>query len=129
MHAILVASALVLVATAGARAEVCRTHGDRPSLASDSSLTWSQTVTAGRPCQIRLSTERRGPGAAGTTAIESLAIVAQPRNGAVAARGRNVVVYEPRTGFRGEDRYAFRLCGTSAGGRGCAAITIAASVR
>ncbi len=70
----------------------------------------SMTVS-GEPCRISLL-------AGGQSRYESLEIVARPRGGRVVADGRTGVVYTPRPGFAGSDRFIFAVTGTSSIGSG-----------
>lgn len=70
----------------------------------------SMTVS-GEPCRISLQ-------AGGQSRYESLEIVQRPRGGRLVADGRTGVIYTPRPGFSGSDRFVFAVTGTSSIGSG-----------
>ena len=70
----------------------------------------SMTVSV-EPCRISLQ-------AGGQSRYESLEIVERPRGGRVVADGRTGVIYTPRPGFAGSDRFVFAVTGTSSIGSG-----------
>lgn len=70
----------------------------------------SMTVS-GEPCRISLQ-------AGGQSRYESLEIVQRPRGGRLVADGRTGVIYTPRPGFSGSDRFIFAVTGTSSIGSG-----------
>jgi len=70
----------------------------------------SMTVS-GEPCRISLQ-------AGGQSRYESLNIIQRPRGGRLVADGRTGVIYTPRPGFYGSDRFIFAVTGTSSIGSG-----------
>jgi len=76
----------------------------------------STVVTAGTSCN-----HYRGAG--GRMFFTELSIVQRPTNGTLQQTGQFIVRYTPKSGFRGSDVYAVRICGESqAVGSGCSTI-------
>lgn len=78
-------------------------------------------IVSGEPCRISLL-------AGGQSRYESLRIVTRPRGGSVVADGRTGVVYRPRPGFAGEDRFIFAVTGTSSIGSGTSELYVDVTV-
>jgi hypothetical protein len=72
---------------------------------------------------------RHRRGAGGRTQFTSYAVIERPRNGSLEQSGRFTVIYKPAAGFRGQDTYAIRICGTSGGRSGCSTIRYQTTVR
>jgi len=70
---------------------------------------------------------RRGAG--GRSRFTGYSVVERPRNGSLAQTGKFIVTYRPAAGFRGQDTYAIRICGTSGGRSGCSTIRYQTTVR
>jgi hypothetical protein len=68
-------------------------------------------VVAGEPCRISLQAGER-------SRFEALQVVERPRGGRVVPDGRTGVVYTPRPGFAGQDRFVIAVTGTSSIGSG-----------
>ncbi len=104
----LATAATLLAATAGAASALCNVAA-RPFVMGQPGRI-SMTVS-GEPCRISLQ-------AGGQSRYESLEIVQRPRGGRLVADGRTGVIYTPRPGFSGSDRFVFAVTGTSSIGSG-----------
>jgi hypothetical protein len=63
----------------------------------------------------------------GDASIEDLRVDVAPAHGRLETRGRAAVVYRPKPGFKGEDRFELSL--VAGGGRGTAAIRMQMKVK
>lgn len=104
----LTAAASLLVAAASDASALCNIAA-RPFVMGQPGRI-SMTVS-GEPCRISLQ-------AGGQSRYESLHIVERPRGGRLVADGRTGVIYTPRPGFAGSDRFVFAVTGTSSIGSG-----------
>jgi hypothetical protein len=62
-------------------------------------------------------------GAGGTTQFTSTSITARPGHGTLTQVDGSRFRYKPAAGFKGVDRYSFKVCGTNSAGSGCATLT------
>lgn len=79
-------------------------------------------TVSGEPCRISLR-------AGGQSRYESLSILIAPRGGRLVRAGRTGVVYTPRPGFAGADRFVFAVTGTSSIGSGTSELHVDVEVR
>ena len=109
------ALAAVVVFASAAHAD-CRIVNTpfRPHL--NESVTSTGVSTKGGACTVRLSS-------AATGHFTSTTIAARPSHGTLTQVDGSRFRYKPAAGFKGVDRYSFKLCGTSNAGSGCATLT------
>jgi hypothetical protein len=79
-------------------------------------VTSTGVSTRGGACTTRL-----GAGASGV--FTSTSIVARPAHGTLTQIDGSRFRYKPSAGFKGIDRYSFKVCGTNNAGSGCATLT------
>ena len=79
--------------------------------------------TDGTPCFFRM-TDVGGDGA-----IYGVEIATPPKNGIALASGRTMVVYKPKTGFKGEDSFVFELIGKLEGNPTSAKVRVTVVVK
>lgn len=78
--------------------------------------------TDGSECPIQFR-------AGGQLMLDGMTIAARPRNGTIATTGALSAVYRPKTGFKGKDAFAIRVCGSNRSGKGCSTIRYAVTVQ
>jgi len=81
----------------------------------------SVAMPANTPCTITV--------AAGSTALEDIAIELLPQHGTVTPRGRTGVTYRPAPRFKGEDSLAFSIRGRSGAVTGISVVRVRATVK
>jgi hypothetical protein len=81
----------------------------------------SVAVPAGRACTVAVEI--------GSVAVKSFQIDSPPAHGELVARGRTGVVYLPRSGFKGDDTFAFSIEGSSEISTGRSVVRVNAAVR
>jgi len=84
-------------------------------------VTSTGVSTKGGACVVRL-------GAGGTSQFTSTSIAARPGHGTLTQMDGSRFRYKPAAGFKGIDRYSFKVCGTSNAGSGCATLTYSITV-
>lgn len=63
-----------------------------------------------------------------TSQLTSGAIASPPANGSLSSIGTLQFRYKPKSGFKGVDKYALRICGTESAGSGCSTISYSITV-
>ncbi len=86
-----------------------------------SNTSTSMSVGSGQPCQIY-------PSVGGTNVITSVSISSPPGNGSASA-SNDVVTYQSRPGFTGQDSFTFTISGSGPGGAGSSAVQVSVSVQ
>jgi hypothetical protein len=109
--ALIAMSAMTSAATAD-----CRIIGFNFHLAQNESLSTTGVLSGSKRCTMRFRSYS-------TAQLTSASIVSRPSNGTLNEIGALQFRYAPKSGFKGIDRYALRICGNGAGGAGCATIT------
>ncbi len=56
-------------------------------------------------------------------------IASNPSNGSLGTRGKDVWIYRAKSGFKGSDQFAVKICGTGPVGSGCSTITYSVTVQ
>jgi hypothetical protein len=115
MQSGLAALAAVVVFASAAHAD-CRIVNTsfRPHL--NESVTSTGVSTKGGACTVRLAS-------AATGHFTSTTIATRPGHGTLTQVDGSRFRYKPTAGFKGIDRYSFKVCGTSNAGSGCATLT------
>jgi hypothetical protein len=72
--------------------------------------------TKGGACTVHLRSSATGT-------FTSTSITARPAHGVLSQLDGSRFRYKPAAGFKGVDRYAFRVCGSNNAGSGCATLT------
>src|SRR5437016_2507302 len=80
------------------------------------SVSTTAVSTGGSPCTTRLRSLSLLQYTSGT-------IVSRPSNGTLSQLAMVQFKYAPKAGFKGADRYSFRVCGNGPAGSGCSTIT------
>jgi len=101
--------------TSGALAD-CRVVNTTFRVHLNEQVTSTGVSTKGGACTTRL-------GAGGTTHFTSTSIAERPAHGTLTQVDGSRFRYKPSSGFKGVDRYSFKVCGTSNAGTGCATLT------
>jgi hypothetical protein len=57
------------------------------------------------------------------TAFTSATLVSPPHNGTLTKTGPFAFVYRAKSGYKGQDVFTMKVCGTQAAGSGCSKIT------
>lgn len=65
----------------------------------------------------------------GNVVFEKLYLVAPPKSGKVRLQSGGYYYYQPNAGFRGDDVFRLRICGTEGGFKGCTDINMRVVVR
>jgi hypothetical protein len=94
----------------------CRVVNTTFRLHLNESVTSTGVSTKGGACTVRL-------GSSATSQFTSTSIVARPAHGTLSQVDGSRFKYKPAAGFKGIDRYSFRVCGSSNAGSGCATLT------
>jgi hypothetical protein len=87
-----------------------------------SNTSTAMTAASGQPCQVY-------PSVGGTNVINSVAISAAPGNGSASVGGGDVVTYQSRPGFTGQDSFTFIISGSGPGGAGSSAVQVSVTVQ
>lgn len=85
--------------------------------------TTTSRETDGTPCFFWM-TDVGGDGA-----IYGIEIATPPKNGTALTSGRTMVVYKPKTGFKGEDSFVFELVGKLEGDPNRAKVRVTVTVK
>ena len=107
---------IALAAMTSAAAADCRIIGGGFRLAQNESLSATGLLSHGRSCILNFRSYS-------TAQFTSGSIVSRPSNGTLSQVGALLFRYAPKSGFKGVDQYALRVCGIGSGGPGCATIT------
>jgi hypothetical protein len=94
------AAALVFFSMASGGQAACSMYRFNFTLGRDAS---TAGVTDGAPCTIMLNISRHP--------IYGTNITSKPRGGTATVNGRTTVVYQPKSGFKGEDNFAIQYVG------------------
>lgn len=111
VFALIATAAMTSAATAD-----CRIIGGSFRLAQNESLSTTGVLSHGRSCMMNFRSYS-------TAQLTSGSIVSRPSNGTLTQVGALLFRYAPKSGFKGVDQYALRVCGNGSGGPGCATIT------
>jgi len=103
------------VMTSAALAD-CSRYSVQFRFSRNDSVSTSGTSTKGSACTHRFW-------AGGTSHYTSGAIAARPSHGTLTQSGMLNFRYQPSPGFKGADSYSVKICGSDAGGSGCATVT------
>jgi hypothetical protein len=103
MRAIAAAALVFFSLTAGSEAK-CLMNRFTFHLGNDVSTTGA---TDGARCTIRLNNSR--------DPIYGTKVISPPRGGVATVNGRTTVIYQPKAGFKGEDKFAFQWVGKERG--------------
>lgn len=115
MQAGLATLAAVVVFAPSAHAD-CRVVNTSFRVHLNESVTSTGVSTKGGACGVRL----RG---SATGHFTSTAITARPAHGTLTQVDSSRFRYKPAAGFKGVDRYSFKVCGTNNSGSGCGTLT------
>ena len=63
-----------------------------------------------------------------TTEFSAASVAAQPKNGDLSQIAHLEFRYRPKTGFKGNDEFALRVCGRTVKGQGCSILHYTATV-
>jgi hypothetical protein len=99
----------------------CRIIGGSFRLAQNESVSATGVLSRGKSCMLNFRSHSIAQFTSGS-------IVSRPGNGTLTQVGALLFRYAPRSGFKGVDRYALRVCGNGSGGPGCATITYSMTV-
>jgi hypothetical protein len=68
------------------------------------------------------------PGAGGGTAFASMSVAVEPSHGTFSKTGPFTLWYKPKSGYKGHDAFAYKICEANNGGSDCATVSINATV-
>jgi hypothetical protein len=102
---------LVLAQPAQA-AEECRRSGGSFRLTSPGPWIMTSVARSGQECRGYFRSS-------GTTIFKNLYLVSAPSNGTVRLQSGGYYFYKAKAGFRGNDAFTLRICGTQGGFDGC----------
>ena len=103
-------------ATTSAALADCSRIGVRFHFSQNESVATNGTSTRGSACTHRFWVS-------GTSHYTSGAIASAPAHGKLSQSGMLSFRYQPSPGFKGDDRYSLKICGTDGGGSGCVTVT------
>jgi hypothetical protein len=86
-----------------------------------SNTSTAMSAGSGQPCQVYASV-------GGTNIVTSVSVIAPPREG-TASVSDNVVTYQSRPGFTGQDSFTFSVSGSGPGGSGSSSVQVSVSVQ
>lgn len=115
------AACLVMLQPASA-ADECWRVGGRYSLTSPGPWDMTSATDAGRECRGAFHSF-------GNVIFEKLYLVAPPKSGKVRLQSGGYFYYQPSAGYRGDDVFRLRVCGTEGGFKGCTDINMRVLVR
>ena len=115
----IVASLLTGCGLASAQAQCAVQPWSIPYLGSNTSTTMA--AASGQPCQIY-------PSVGGSGVMTGIAISAPASNGTASASS-DVIVYQSRPGFTGQDSFTFTITGNGPGGSGTSAVQVGVTVQ
>jgi len=120
MSGVALAAAMIIAIIAGvSMPTTCQVPQLSLNFGSDAAV--SVPVPAAKACAV--------PVAVGAATVKALKIDSQPAHGQLLPRGRSAVVYVPKSGFKGEDAFAFSIVGNSSSGSGAAVFHVTANVQ
>jgi hypothetical protein len=111
----LAAAAAVVVFASAAHAD-CRVVNTLFRVHLNEQVTSTGVSTKGGACTVRLSS-------GATSHFTSTSISARPGHGTLTQVDGSRFRYKPSAGFKGIDRYTFKVCGTGNASSGCATLT------
>jgi len=114
--------ALVEAPPAPAETAGCQTDNYTFSVPDSRSATTNSVSTGGGAC---IYTPHPRPEVQWT----SVSIIERPQNGTFEQTGEYAFKYQPRSGFKGQDEYAMKICGRDPQSSGCATITYRVTVK
>lgn len=103
-------------------ADECWRVGGRYHLTSPGPWDMTAATEGGRECRSTFHSF-------GNVIFERLYLVAPPKSGKVRLQSGGYFYYRPNTGFRGDDVFRLRVCGTEGGFKGCTDINMRMLVR
>lgn len=103
-----------------AAAAICEVFRRPIAFAVDSEV--QIIVLSGRDCRVRFYDDE-------VFAVETIELTERPLHGGARVQPLATVYYRSNPGYRGNDRFAFKLCGAESGRRGCSNVFVRIRVR
>jgi hypothetical protein len=103
-------------------AEECLRSGGSFKLTSPGPWVMTSVARAGQECRSYFRSY-------GQVIFKKLYLVSAPANGTVRLQSGGYYFYKPKPGFRGEDSFALRICGSQGGLDGCTDLSMKMTVQ
>ena len=116
------------IASAQFQREICRTRGPAYYVDQNNKIELDTEMDESG-CRYNYSSAHENMTHIRPTIFEKAVVMKDPQNGKLAQVGEFSFFYKPNKGFKGKDLFVIYLCGSSAGGSGCARLTYNATVR
>ncbi len=98
----------------------CDVNGE-PFLMHKNDKSAHTIVTDGKGCDLNFSTDAK-------TKFRSATVVSGPKNGKLVKVEGLELAYHPKPGFKGQDGFVLKVCGSSPLGRGCSTLNYTTTV-
>jgi hypothetical protein len=82
----------------------------------------SITVSGGKPCGI-------GWHDTGATILENITVTSQPKHGSITPKNKNVVIFTPTAGYKGQDKFMLRMQERNGSRRATLTVTVNVTIR
>lgn len=122
LKVIFAAISLLALATSAHAVEECLRSGGSFKLTSPGPWMMTSVARAGQECRSYFRSY-------GQVIFKKLYLVSAPANGTVRLQSGGYYFYKPKAGFRGEDSFALRICGSQGGLDGCTDLTMKMTVQ
>lgn len=119
---IFTALALLTVTHSAHAVEECLRSGGSFKLTSPGPWVMTSVARSGQECRSYFRSY-------GTVIFKKLYLVNAPSNGTVRLQSGGYYFYKPKAGFRGEDNFALRICGSQGGLDGCTDLSVKMTVQ